>query len=167
MQLNAFALVILATIPCCHIRSSFLVSIIRSMFCTKFLHLFLLVWNRSSPVIPYVFGILFQLFQTFGTPQSYIGVYVFFYIYIQCYKSLEQLEQECGNPCHNWSKAVPDFTKNMEKSGQTLEQITSYLNLYPYIATLGIHYHLDLPCVSSFLSHVLPAAYSIKSYLAR
>lgn len=78
MQLNAFALVILATIPCCHIRSSFLVSIIRSMFCTKFLHIFLLVWNRSSPVIPYVSRFLFQLFQTFGTPQSYIGVYVFF-----------------------------------------------------------------------------------------
>ena len=164
MQLNAFALVIFSTVPYCHVRSSFLVSIIRSKVCTKFFHPFPLVWNRSSPVTPCVFRFLFQLFQTFGTPQSYIGVYVFLYIYIQCYKSLEQLEQERVSPCHHWPKAVPDFTKNMEKSGQTLEQITSYLNLSPYIATLGIHYHLALPCVSSFLSHVLPAAYSIKSY---
>lgn len=159
MQLNAFALVILATIPCCHIRSSFLVSIIRSMFCTKFLHIFLLVWNRSSPVIPYVFRFLFQLFQTFGTPQSYIGVYVFFYIYIQCYKSLEQLEQERVSPYHHWLKAVLDFKKKAEKAGQILEQITNYLNLYPYIAILGIHYHLARLCVSSSLSLFPPIAY--------
>lgn len=115
MQLNAFALVILATIPCCHIRYSFLVSIIRSMFCTKFLHIFLLIWNRSSPVIPYVSRFLFQLFQTFGTPQSYIGVYVFFYIYIQCYKSLEQLEQERASPTITGLRLFQTFKKRRKK----------------------------------------------------
>ena len=110
MQLNAFALVIFSTVPCCHIRFSFLVSIIRSKVCTKFSHPFPLVWNRSSPVTPCVFRILFQLFQTFGTPQSYIGVYVFFSIY------------NVVKVWNNWNKNTEALAATGLKLFQTLQK---------------------------------------------
>lgn len=84
---------------------------------------------------------------------------MFFSLYIQCCKSLEQLEQELGSPCHYWLKAVPDFEKKVEKAGQSLAQIANCLNLSPYIATLASRYRLVPLCVSSSQCLFLPIAY--------